>query len=287
MFRERLTQVGPIRLNVMYGPENGPPLILFHGVLRRWETFLPILPTLAARWQVVGLDFPGHGKSEWSGGEYVVAEYVAAAAEFVRTQFAAPVALYGHSLGAMVAAGVAAALGGRVQAAVLEDPPSDTMGSRIRETRLWEYFRKVQAFAGDKGPLATVAAELAEITTVDPKSGSVQRLGDVRDAAALRFMAHCLHPLDPAVLKPIVAEKWLAGYDWRRCIQTSTCPALLLQADASAGGMLIDQDAHEAVSLGRDATCLKFAGAGHNLHVVRTVEVVHAALSFLEPHRPC
>lgn len=285
MFHERLTQVGPLRLNVMQGPENGPPLILFHGVLRRWETFLPILPTLAARWQVVGLDFPGHGKSDWSGGEYVVAEYVVAAAEFVRREFAAPVALYGHSLGAMVGAGVAAALGERVQATVLEDPPFHTMGSRIRETRLWEYFHKLQAFAGDKRPVATVAAELAEIKTADPKSGAVQRLGDVRDAAALRFMAHCLQPLDPAVLKPIVAEKWLAGYDWRRCFQAITCPTLLLQADESAGGMLIDGDSREALSLARDATCLKFAGAGHNLHVTRTVEVLHAALSFLEPHR--
>jgi pimeloyl-ACP methyl ester carboxylesterase len=285
MFREHRTQVGPLRLNVMYGPENGPPLILFHGVLRRWETFLPILPALAARWQVVGLDFPGHGKSEWSGGECVVAEYVAAAAEFVRGQFASPVALYGHSLGAMVAAGVTATLGERVQSAVLEDPPFDTMGSRIRETRLWEYFHKLQAFAGDKRPIATIAAELAEIRTADPKSGAVQRLGDVRDAAALRFMAHCLQPLDPAVLKPIAAEKWLAGYDWRQCFRAITCPVLLLQADEGAGGMLTDEDAREAVSLARDATCLKFAGAGHNLHVMRTVEVLHAALAFLEPHR--
>jgi pimeloyl-ACP methyl ester carboxylesterase len=285
MFHERLTQVGPLRLNFMQGPENGPPLVLFHGVLRRWETFLPILPALAARWQVVGLDFPGHGKSEWLDGEYLVAEYVAAATEFVRKQFAASVALYGHSLGAMVAAGVAAALGERVQAAVLEDPPFDTMGGRIRETRLWEYFCKLQPFAGDKRPIATIARELAEIMTTDPKSGAVQRLGDVRDAAALRFMAHCLQPLDPAILKPVAAEKWLAGYDWRRRFQTITCPTLLLQADEPAGGMLVDRDAREAVSLARDATCLKFAGAGHNLHVTRTGEVLNAALSFFEPHR--
>ena len=284
MFVEQSLPVGPLQLNVMRGPANGPPLVLFHGVIRCWQTFQPILPALATRWQLWGLDFPGHGKSERSGGEYLVAEYVASATEFVHEQFREPMVIYGHSLGAMVAAGVAGALGERVLAAVLEDPPFDTMGQRIRETSLADYFRQLQPFASDRRrPIAAMAKELAEITTTDPKSGKTTRLGDVRDAAALRFLAHCLQQLDPAVLKPIVAQRWLEGYDWQAAISNSTCPLLLLQGDELVGGMLTDADATQAVVNARDATRLKFAGAGHNLHMVRTQEVLNAVTAFLEP----
>lgn len=283
MFTEDLVQIGPQTLNVMHGPPNGPPLFFFHGVIRRWQTFLPVLPALASRWQVWGIDFPGHAKSDRCGGEYLVTDYITTATEFVRQQFSTPVAIYGHSLGAMVAGGVATNLGERVFAAILEDPPFDTMGSRLRQTSLGEYFGKLQPFASDKRPIASIARDLAEITTTDPRTGIVQRLGDVRDAATLRFMAHCLQSLDPAVLKPIVAERWLQGYDWRDCFSSITAPTLLLQADEVVGGMLTDTDAAEAVARSRDCTRLKFAGAGHNLHWSRTQEVINAVTAFLEP----
>jgi len=282
MYRESLVRAGSIQLNLMKSDAAAPPLLLLHGVIRCWQTFLPLVPHLDGRWQVHGLDLPGHGKSQRLAGGYLVVDYVRAVAELVRTHFPQPLVVYGHSLGAMVAAGIAAELGDRVRALILEDPPLDTMASRIRETWLHGYFSGLAAHAGSPLPAAGLTRELANLVTVDPRTGHSQRLGDVRDAAQLRFMASCLKQLDPAVLKPVLEAVWLAGFDWPQVFSRIACPMLVLQADEAAGGMLMDTDAAQAASLAADCTVVKLRGCGHNMHVGRTQDVANIVHAFLE-----
>src|SRR5262245_2747813 len=116
MYRESPVRAGSIKLNLMTGEPAAAPLLLLHGVIRRWQTFLPLLPHLAGPWQVFGVDLPGHGKSDRLAGDYLVVDYVRVVVEFVRTHAQQPIVIYGHSLGAMVAAGAAAELGNRVRA---------------------------------------------------------------------------------------------------------------------------------------------------------------------------
>jgi pimeloyl-ACP methyl ester carboxylesterase len=127
-----------------------------------------------------------------------------------------------------------------------------------------------------------MARELAEITVVDPKTGTTLRLGNLRDAAQLRFMASCLAQLDPRVLDPIVQCRWLEGFDWRQVFRKLACPALLLQADPAAAGMLTDDDAAEAAGLARSLTLVKLAGCGHGMHWTRTQDVANLTCAFLE-----
>lgn len=282
MYRESLVAAGSVQLNVMRSAVDAPPLLLLHGVIRCWQTFLPLVPHLNGRWQVQGLDLPGHGKSARLAGGYLVADYVRVVVELVKAHFPQPLVVYGHSLGAMVAAGVAAELGDRVRALVLEDPPLDTMASRIRETWLHSYFSGLARLAGSSQPTAALAQELADLVSVDPKTGQSQRLGDVRDAAQLRFMAGCLKQLDPAVLQPVIEARWLAGYDWPQVFRRIACPTLLLQADEAAGGMLVDAEARRAATVAPDCTLVKLRGCGHNMHVGRTQDVANIVHAFLE-----
>src|SRR5262245_23285476 len=228
MYRESLVSAGSTRLNLMTSEASGPPLLLLHGVIRRWQTFLPLLPALTGRWQVYGLDLPGHGQSERLNPDYLVVDYVRVVAELLQRHFTQPVILYGHSLGAMVAAGVASELGSRVRALVLEDPPLDTMSSRIRESWPHSYFNRLTRYAGSSHPTGELARELANLVVVEPQSGESRRLGELRDAAQLRFLASCLKQLDPAVLRPIIEARWLAGYDWPRVFERISNPMLLL-----------------------------------------------------------
>jgi pimeloyl-ACP methyl ester carboxylesterase len=282
MYRESLVRAGSIQLNLMVSDAAAPSLLLLHGVIRCWQTFLPLVPHLDGRWQVHGLDLPGHGKSERLAGGYLVVDYVRAVAELVRAHFPQPLVVYGHSLGAMVTAGIAAELGDRVRALILEDPPLDTMASRIRETWLHGYFSGLAAHAGSTLPAARLTRELANLVTVDPRTGHSQRLGDVRDAAQLRFMASCLKQLDPAVLRPVLEARWLAGFDWPQVFSRIACPLLVMQADEAAGGMLMDADAAQAASLAADCTLVKLRGCGHNMHVGRTQDVANIVHAFLE-----
>lgn len=282
MFTEKRIQAGKLGLNMAVGPPTGPPLLLLHGVTRRWQCLLPVLPVLASRWHVHVVDFPGHGRSDRLDGEYLVAAYADVAAELVDALFPGPLAVYGHSLGAMAAAAVAARHPGSVAGLVLEDPPWETMGRRIGETALKGYFDQLRAFVGTHGPLAEAAARLADVRLTDPTSGQSQRLGQTRDAAALRFTADCLSRIDPKVLEPIVQARWLEGFEWPAIARRIECPALLIQADGAAGGMLTDEDAEQMAQAIDNLARVRFEGVGHQVHWLRPAELTNAVFAFLE-----
>jgi pimeloyl-ACP methyl ester carboxylesterase len=262
-----------------------PPIVFLHGVMRRWQTFLPLFAGLGPRWPLCGLDFPGHGESDRWPGHYRVADYVTATVDHLRRSCHEPVILYGHSLGAMVAAGVAAALPSLVRAVVLEDPPFSTMGPSIERTAWHGYFAALHRLVcegafSSAGPTEK-AKRLADLEVPDPASRKLRRLGELRNASAIRFLAACLHRMDPEVLSPIVAAKWLDGYDWQEAAKQIAAPVLLIQADPAAGGMLVDSEARAFGALVRDATLVTLGGAGHNLHVDRTQDVLNLTTQFL------
>lgn len=267
--------------NAAVGPPSGPPLVLLHGVTRRWQSFLPLMPALALRWQVFALDFRGHGRSERAAGRYFVADYVRDAVAFVRHRVGRRAVVYGHSLGAMVAAATAAELPDLVQAVVLEDPPFDTMGNRIGQSRLLSQFAGMQHLAGSPLDVAQLARAAADIRVTDPQTNETVQLGETRDAVALRFTAACLKRLDPDVLAPIVAGRWLEGYDRDEILRRICCPALLLQADYAAGGMLTDGDASQVESLIADCTRIRLPQTAHLIHWQKTAETINLVSGFL------
>jgi pimeloyl-ACP methyl ester carboxylesterase len=282
MMNERTVSAGDRRLNVATGPASGPPLVLLHGVTRRWQDYVGLLPALAVRWRVHGLDFRGHGKSDRTPGAYRVADYVADAVALVR-DLDEPAVVYGHSLGAMVAGAVAAAEPKRVRAVVMEDPPFETMGSRIRRTPFHAQFLGTRdALAASHGSVEALAERLAEIRLPKPGGDGTIRMGDVRDAVALRFLASCLSQIDPAVLTPIIDERWLEGYAPDDVMRAITCPALLMQADPAAGGMLTDADAARAAELMPRGLLVRVPNAGHQIHWAQPDSVLRLTLQFLE-----
>jgi pimeloyl-ACP methyl ester carboxylesterase len=279
---EDVVEIAGRRYHGVRGPASGPPLLLLHGVTRRWQTFLPIIPSLSTRWQIRSFDFRGHGRSDRQPGAYRVTDYVRDAVAFLRHRSDEPAVVYGHSLGAMVAAAVAAEAPAAVRALVLEDPPFDTMGRRIKQTPLHSYFAGLQTLAGSQLPVSELARRVGELQFVDPQSGTVVRAKDVRDAAALRFTARCLQQLDRDVLTPVVAACWIDGYDRDALLRRIACPTLLLQADPAAGGMLTDEDAAQVEALISDCTRVRLTACGHLMHGTRTQDLLNVVHNFLE-----
>lgn len=270
-----------LALNVFAGQENGPPMIFIHGVLRCWQDFRPLLPYFGYDWQCFALDHRGHGQSEHAGGNYRVTDYVGDIAQFVENQFDEPVILYGHSLGGMVVAGVAAELGEKVGGIVMEDPPFETMGKRIKQTPLHSYFDGIRDVVVKYTEPEEIAPALANVIITDPKTGATQRAGDTRDETAILFAAKCLAKIDPQVLDPIVDGTWLEGYDFLSVTSNIACPALLLQADSNYGGMLFDSDVDAMKGLKPNLFHVKFEGGSHQLHWTKREEVCSAVTAFL------
>jgi pimeloyl-ACP methyl ester carboxylesterase len=282
MWHDRRWQHPQGNLHSTQGPPHGRRLVFLHGVLRSWETFLPLLAPLSVRFELTGLDLRGHGRSAKPETGYGVVDYVQHLRPWLAEVASEPVVLYGHSLGAMIALQLAAIEPQHVAGIVLEDPPFHTMGERIGATPWQSYFRQVQPLAGSTRPVTEVAAALAEIMWGDPQAGRAVRLGDVRDGVSLRFLAHTLRQVCPAVLDPVIAGAWLRGYDLAKIAADVRCPVLLLQADSTAGGTLSDADVAQLRLLVNDLSTVRFAHAGHNLHTARTQEIVNLVFAFVE-----
>jgi pimeloyl-ACP methyl ester carboxylesterase len=271
-------------LQAASGPVSGPPLLFLHGVTRRWQDFLTLLPVLAGRWQIHGLDFRGHGNSGRGAGKYRVVDYVADAVSLLQSRLSEPAVIYGHSLGALVAAAVAAALPGRVRAVVLEDPPAPALIQNIRETPFFHLFAGLHELAGSRLPVSEVARRLAEVR-LPGSDGTSVRLGKIRDATALRFGARCLQDLDPDVLVPLLNGQWLTGYDWAQVLDGVRCPALLLRADEASGGMLSAGEANAMTERLADATRIDLPGCGHLIHWEQAEKTLRHVVGFLESLR--
>ena len=84
---------------------SGTPLVLIHGVGLRAEAWAAMMPLLAERYTVYALDMPGHGDSPLNGAQ-TLDDFVVRVVEFI-TSLDGPVAIAGHSMGAMIALRIA------------------------------------------------------------------------------------------------------------------------------------------------------------------------------------
>lgn len=259
----------------------GPLLLMLHGVTRCGEDWEPLIPALATQWRVIALDQRGHGGSP-RGEDYLVVDYVADVVRLVRESLTRPVVIVGHSLGAMVAAAVAAELPQFVRGIVLEDPPFHTMGNRIAGSSWQQLFLGMRQVARHGGGIEELTDALAEVLL--PTSGGMKRLGELRDRSSLEWSAQCLSQLDPEVLTPVVEGRWLDGYDLADLLASIRCPTLLLQGDPKAGGALTDADAATAVAALLSCQYVRFPGCGHQLHRDRSHEVLQALRDFTAFH---
>lgn len=280
MLTERFIDTGETHVYVLSGPDEGPPILFLHGVSRIGRDFAPLFPVLAHSWKVQAIDHRGHGKSGRVPGGYRITDYVRDAAAIVHT-FHTPVVLFGHSLGAVTAAAVAAAEPDRVRAVILEDPPSAAFMGNLDRTSYFPQFTAVQKIAGQNRRVSEIARDLANIALPQP-TGKTARLGDFRDASMLRFSARCLPDLDPGVFDPLLDGSWFDGYDEHAIWKAIKCPVLLLRGEEARGGMLPANDANRMAATIADCTRVDVPGVGHLIHWLATEACVRLVLGFLE-----
>lgn len=85
----------------------GRPVLLIHGVGLNAHAWAPQIEALAKTGRVIAVDMPGHGRSDPLPEAATLADYVRWAGKVVEALGAGPVALAGHSMGALVAEGLA------------------------------------------------------------------------------------------------------------------------------------------------------------------------------------
>ncbi len=261
---------------------SGRDLLMLHGVGRAGRTFSGFASMLPDQLRISAIDFRGHGQSGRSDNNYHVKDYVNDAVAALKA-IGRPTILYGHSLGSLVAAAAAAQMPNAVSAIVLEDPPSKSYWEKIETTNYHPTFVAMRQWASRTDlSVSEIASQLREFPMKPTADGKTVKLGDVRDPVSLRFTASCVRQLDPNVMKTILEDDWLAGFDIDVIFAAIRCPVLLLRGNPALGGMLSSGEADRIVDKLNDCTRIDFQTAGHLLHWQARVDASQHTAMFAE-----
>lgn len=85
----------------------GEPLVLIHGVGMNLEAWGPQIETLSERFEVIAADLPGHGDSTPLQEKADLTEFVCRFSIFLDEIDRGPASIAGHSMGALIAGGLA------------------------------------------------------------------------------------------------------------------------------------------------------------------------------------
>lgn len=85
----------------------GEPVLMIHGVGMRAEAWEPQIAALGRRFRVIAPDMPGHGESDPLPEGAQLPDFVIWAARLIEALDCGPVNLVGHSMGALIASGLA------------------------------------------------------------------------------------------------------------------------------------------------------------------------------------
>jgi pimeloyl-ACP methyl ester carboxylesterase len=272
-WEERDVRVSGRRLHLRLAPGGGEagaarPLLLVHGLGASGAVWQALARRLVAGgpgrtdgpgWAPIAPDLPGHGQSEppAGGAAGYTPEALAGALAGALDALGVPrVAAVGHSLGALVALALAVHHPQRVTAVVLLDPPLDA-GRRNPDV--------AEVYRLRDGPPGALEAYLAENT------GS---------PLAARALAPIFRQADGTAFRTYLDEPPGAPWAWDEAPHVPV-PALVVQADAAAGGVLGDEAAEGFVARLPRGQLLRLAGARHAVHASHPVEVARAVLDFL------
>ncbi|MGH9262554.1 MAG: alpha/beta fold hydrolase, partial [Acidimicrobiales bacterium] len=98
----RYVEVDGLRLRYITTGE-GPPLVLLHTLRTQLDMFQKIVPTLATRFRVYALDYPGHGYSDIPRATYSAEFFVTTVAHALDRLDIKDAVVVGESIGGSIA----------------------------------------------------------------------------------------------------------------------------------------------------------------------------------------
>ena len=243
-----------ILINSMHLPRLGPPLVLLHGAASEWQSFVPLIPTLARGFQIYALDLRGHGKSTWATSGYRVQDYARDIECFLGTQISEPAVLYGHSLGALISIFLAARSPSLVRALILGDPPFYHHDMSTRDSVWYEPFVELHHVVSTYHSAQDIDEYIAQhYPNMDP----------TRRKARAETLSH----VNPAVITAIVEDRLVEGYDSDALLRQINCPVLLIAGNPALGSALRPEDMTYMLERLHACEILQMEDVGHSLPV--------------------
>jgi len=276
---ENRFDTGVVTINYGEGSDNGPPVILLHGIGRNWRDFLTLLPAFE-QWHVFALDLRGHGKSSRVPPEYRSGDYATDVTAFLQHKIRLPAVILGHSLGGLVAMHVAARLPDRVRAIIIGDSALsyDTLVDSMYHTLFTGLYRIVRQGGSPRDMAERLAALEIPLPGVSEKVPIGELLGN--EAELLKW-AESLEQVNPDAMRATVEGRTFEDFHFETLLSRIGCPVLILQANPELGGLMSDSTTEAVLKLVPLARLVRFPLLGHALHLQRAQPVIDAILKFL------
>ncbi|MBT4125040.1 MAG: alpha/beta hydrolase [Chloroflexi bacterium] len=272
-FTDHTINTGEIEIGYSVGPNNGPTLLLLHGVTSRRDGFLRVIDELLNDYHVITMDQRGHGFSGHASGAYEREDHARDIRYVMENVCKEPTIVWGHSMGGGNTVAMANNPPSNLKAVVLEDP---AVFGRVRPARAnssptMSGFQLHLNFIEAGMSIEEMAPKLQEATPNQPEYFS-------------KWKAECLLQMDADILRGVVGGTYKGFDDPAAMLANIQVPVILLQADPDAGGILPDDYLAGILPNSDSFTSQKIVGAGHNINREYPEKMLPVVLPWLAAH---
>lgn len=267
------------------GPEDAPPLVLFHGVSSSRSTYHWLPEQVTANRRVIRADFRGHGHSAWAPGRYLMERYFEDAVAVLEQTTTRPAVMVGFSLGGCMAWTIAQRRPELVSAIFMEDPPlyggepdvheAAGIGPILRRSIEQEIAWRERGASDEEA-----AAELGE-TPIAPGL----RFADVLLPDSILSLATSTMMRDRGVTESCIAIDMLRGLDTLSPLHR---PAMVLAGNHALGGAITPALEERLGATHPDVPVVRLASCGHGFQTWKRGRETYLTLllGFLARHAP-
>jgi len=238
---------------------SGPPVMLIHGVGLNADAWEPQIATLSLRRRVIAIDMPGHGQSDMLPDGADLSDFVATVAVLIAGLGISPLPVIGHSMGALIALGLALDHQEKVAALVALNA----------------------VYCRDPVARSAVEARAKQLTgrTVDALGAVARWYPDDPNGLLARRTADWLRTVDPNGYAAAYRVFATADHAYEGRLGELKCPALFMTgvSDPNSTPVMSARMAREA-PYGRTVA---LPGARHMMHLTHPAETTNTIAAFI------
>lgn len=293
-----------VKINYVKGQNHGLPIVFIPAQSTTWEHYKPILYRLPEEFEVFSLSIRGHGKSDWTKGNYNFDILGNDIVEFIEQIVKRPVILVGHSSGGLISLWLGVNRPDLAFGIVLEDAPLFSAEyPRIKEEYVYDVLSKTSQYLNKDKPdylglfsvmerplpngqskfLPAWLCKLLAFLITHQDNYIFYYLTQLLPKRIKRLISD-LPTFDPDFSQAWVDGRIYKGLNHQEALQKIKLPLLILHSnwyrtEKGLIGAMDDHDAKIAQELAPHAKYLRI-NAGHGIHTEKPNEFSNIIVNF-------